>query len=69
MAKISWLIYNHYLAVVKTKADSWLIKQTKNRPIGRFFITVLYYLPQLLINLEIEISLCNKKSYSQLPDL
>ena len=27
------------------------------------------YLPQLPINLEIEISLCNKKSYSQFPDL
>ena len=27
------------------------------------------YLPQLLINLEIEISLWSKKSYSQLPDL
>ena len=34
-----------------------------------FFNDFFNYLPQLLINLEIEISLCNKKSYSQFPDL
>ena len=35
---------------------------------GFYFLTD-NYLPQLLIHLETEISLCNKKSYSQFPDL
>ena len=47
----------------------WMIKQ-KTAKTAVFFICFLSdYLPQLPINLEIEISLCNKKSYSQFPDL